>query len=813
MPWIRNVESIEYTGEFPIAWLNFIDDKLPIAIRLEAFSPFIPGDVKNSSLPAAIFIFQLKNTSDEEVQVSLLSGIRNPMSYNAPVAVHVNSVVEEDKLRAIFMSAEELPPDHIMYNGSMCLATLGDDVTYYGMLEEMRSYAPGLLRAGAPWLAMWVDFRADGRLNNTPGGKSRTPIYGILCNKVVLKPGEEREIVFILTWYFPNHIDTKGVRVGHAYENWFRDALDVMRYVIKNLEKLRELTERFHDTLYDTTLDYWIVDSISAQLTTLIKNSFFTKDFKFGLWEGGPGCCGLQTLDVSYYGSIPIVLLFPELEKAQLRLTADFQLRAELPKYELYALAFPENLEEYVKAIRERPEIAINEELRKKTITDIVKRTGKDPTGRIPHFFPGTFSDVDAYHMVDLMPKFTLLVYRDYLWTGDKEFLKSMWPHVRRAMEHVLKCLDEAKMLLPYHHTPAGGDVSWRPEIIPRGSALVPIGFQTYDGWSHIGYAAYTGIIWLAALKALEAMARELGEEEYARKVSSLFEKAKENLEKLLWNGEYYDLWYDPLSGRRDRCCMADQLNGQWYANMCSLGRLLPEDHVRSALKAIIKYNKKPEEGLVNGAYPDGKRPAMHGNMKYPNNTQIDWLISSQSDTPWTGTEYAVASLLIQEGLVKEGLEVAREVYERYAQAGMTWNHIECGEHYYRAMSVWAILLALEGLHYNASRGVLSFMPIINEDDFKAPFALLGSWGSMVQRRSGRRQENLILLRYGSLRLRVLRLKLPEEAKGKELKILITLDGREIAHKWSLEENILSIEMEKELIIKEDETLKVAITW
>ncbi|RPI41961.1 MAG: hypothetical protein EHM46_05770, partial [Bacteroidetes bacterium] len=63
-PWMSAVDRIDYSASFPFTTLTFTDPELPFTIRMEAFSPFIPHDVKNSSLPGAIFNFRVDATGD-----------------------------------------------------------------------------------------------------------------------------------------------------------------------------------------------------------------------------------------------------------------------------------------------------------------------------------------------------------------------------------------------------------------------------------------------------------------------------------------------------------------------------------------------------------------------------------------------------------------------------------------------------------------------------------------------------------------------------------------------------------------------------
>ena len=127
--------------------------------------------------------------------------------------------------------------------------------------------------------------------------------------------------------------------------------------------------------------------------------------------------------------------------------------------------------------------------------------------------------------------------------------------------------------------------------------------------------------------------------------------KPSKKCESLLWNGEYYKLWVDPPKEREDQNCMADGLMGQWFANLCQLGHILPDDHINQMLELIFKYNRQFEMGLMNGFLPAERA---HGNeFKHP---------AGQRETPWSGTEY----------------EVARVVHSRRKGGTRVANHERC---------------------------------------------------------------------------------------------------------------------------------------
>lgn len=204
------------------------------------------------------------------------------------------------------------------------------------------------------------------------------------------------------------------------------------------------------------------------------------------------------------------------------------------------------------------------------------------------HFFTPDLSGVDdGYDRVDMNPQFVLLVCRDYLWTGDREYLARMWPHIEKAMDNT-QLLDGDGDGLPDHDTRA----------------------NTYDAWAMQGTPAYIASLWLAALKAAVRMAQDLGAQDRAAAWEALLEKGSKAFVEKLWNGRYFSLWAD--GDKRDDCCMTDQIDGQWYARLLGLGNFLPQDKIDTATDCILSENFRPESGLVNASYPAQATPTLY---------------------------------------------------------------------------------------------------------------------------------------------------------------------------------------------------------
>jgi uncharacterized protein (DUF608 family) len=801
MPWLRSVDSIEFDGEPPFAFLKYIDEDLPVDLALEAFTPFIPGDSKNSSIPVAILVFRVRNKLDKDVEFSLLAGIKSPFS-----AVPAKTRVEASQYSngmVITLTGVGISEKHSMFGGSLSLGIFGDGLETGYRLGQQYNDVHGFRR-------LWVEYRASGILRDAKSfDEFEGVVYSFVVGKKVLRGGEEARMIAVLAWYFPNFFDDLGNLIGHYYENFFKSSRDVAEYVIENFDYLYTYTKKFHDALYSTSIDRWLVDLIASQLTTLQKSTIYTRDGLFGVWEGY-GCCGLNTTDVAFYGSIMILQLFPDLEKKWIEYHAQWQLKPDLwPYYEVFASALPENAMKLKEMIWKDPSIATDLNKFREAVRSVVKATGRDPTGRVMHFFTGSFKRPDAYDRPDMNPEYVLMVIRDAVWLGDKELLTKLWGSLKEAIEVILRTHDPLGDKLLYHYTPAGYEAILQSIVrfVPQhqelyrqflaslgaGYTFFPISVQTFDTWSMIGVTSFTGVLWLSALKAMVEAASIVSDAEFRERLARIYEEAREKLLKYLWNGEYLDLWYDPVSGKRDRGCSSSQLDGQMFLSLeLDMGYVMDREKVLSILRAIYRYNFKGEEGLINGSYPGMPRPAEAGDMLLPNETGLTYAIGSQIDTPWTGIEFEVAAHMIYEGMVKEAMDILKAVHERHVRYGQYWNHIECGDHYYRAMDSWLVLMAIENLFYNGLEARLRFAPKINKEMFRGLITVTGAWGVAEQVVQGNEQRVSIKLEKGELNVRVIEV----EAFGKDVKSLeVYIDGIKVDAKYSIVDNFMRIDL------------------
>jgi non-lysosomal glucosylceramidase len=751
---LPRLDGALFRGEYPIAWVEFRDESLPVEVTLEAFNPMIPLDSKDSGLPVAILIYRLRNPGEGKVSATVCLSLCNAVGYGRELSFprpwegfggNMNEFVAEESLSGIRMTSSKFDEDDPGF-GSMALATSWKNLTHSSQWVR-----------GEWWddiQTFWDDFSEDGRLTDhgdgTPSPEGRTDI-GSLGALVELESGGEAEVPFVIAWHFHNNVnewDTAPGFRGNLLRNWYatqwKDAWDVARYVFWNFERLREGTKRFHDALFGSTLPAIVLDAASSQISTIRTNTcLYLDDGTFHAFEGCSetiGCCPMNCTHVWNYEQA-LAHLYPRLERT-MRCT-DFLVNTEPDGKMAFRTKLPTSL--YI------------------------------PWDREP--------------AADGQMGCVVKLYREWQLSGDDAFLGELWPYAKRALEYAWKRWDR------------DGD-----------GVMEGVQHNTYD-IEFLGPNTMMGTIYLAALKAAVEIARTLGDpsaEEYGR----LYDEGSKKLDRLLWNGDYFAQIYDPEEAPKYQYgegCLSDQLLGQWMAMVTGLERLLPEEHVRKALSSIFRHNWKTnlfdhencqriyavndEAGLLLCTWPRGGRPA---------------LPFVYSDEVWTGVEYQVASHMFYEGMVREGLSIVKGVRDRHdGERRNPWNEPECGDHYARAMASWALLLALSGYSYSAPRGFLSFSPRISEEDFRCFYSTDGCWGVFSQRFTQKRRKAAIEVMYGGLDLNALGLgwaDLHEEAieslKAKQGDRCIEVDAEKTADGIIIKfDSSIHVEPERPLVI------------
>ena len=175
-----------------------------------------------------------------------------------------------------------------------------------------------------------------------------------------------------------------------------------------------------------------------------------------------------------------------------------------------------------------------------------------------------------------------------------------------------------------------------------------------------------------------------------------------------------------------------------------------------------------------------------------------------------TGIEYQVASHLIYEWFVKEGLTVVSGVRKLYAgERRNPWDEIECGHYYARAMSSYALLLALSGFSYSAPEKTIGFSPRISENYFNAFFSVGSGWGTYRQKFSRGKAKFTVEVKYGRLELKYVKL---ISGKISFKNMLVTLAGKQTDANRRQNRANITVVFKDPVTVKKGEKLNIVFT-
>lgn len=130
------------------------------------------------------------------------------------------------------------------------------------------------------------------------------------------------------------------------------------------------------------------------------------------------------------------------------------------------------------------------------------------------------------------------------------------------------------------------------------------------------GKVAWLSGLYLAALQGAEAMADVVGDADFARQCRGILEVGRKNLVEQLFDGEYFINKVDPKhldAINSGTGCEIDQVFGQSWAFQVGLPRVLPEKETVTALKSLWRYNFSPDAGDYRNKMGSGRWYAMPG--------------------------------------------------------------------------------------------------------------------------------------------------------------------------------------------------------
>jgi uncharacterized protein (DUF608 family) len=673
-------EETTFSVAYPLAQVNFKHKDVPVDVRLEAFNPLVMGNAEKSGIPVAVLRYVITNTTDKPIETSVVGMVPNYIGvdgWSGKPKDNYNDYKESNGVKGLYMYSDGVDKTDVNW-GTMALTT-----TSQGDISYRTSWA----RLAWNWTfrEFWDDFIADGKLNDHPESRKTTDSDGkttfigghnvtdngkittppaTLAVKQLLQPGESKEVTFMLTWHFPNRrgwdsgnggLDGNEI-VGNYYTTQYDNAWDVAEKTLAHFESLETETVDFVKTLVDSDIPKVLKEAGLFNLNNLRSQTVFrTADgLPFG-WEGTGSIKGTKIgADRSSgwgFGTCTHVWNYES--------TTPFVFGDLATKFREV---------EFLHSVN-------NDGGQSFRVGFPIKEKGKSFGARAADGQMGTL----------------IKVYRDWQLSGDDQKLKEMWPNIKKSMAFAWTGIwdtDKDGVMEGEQHNTM--DIAYRGPN-PQMAA-----------W------------YLGALKASEKMALYLNDKEFALECKTLFDKGSKWIDANIFNGEYYEQ-HIPEGATKvaqlGKGCLVDQLVGQYLAHTAGLGYVLDKNNVQTTLKSIMKYNHIDnfnehfntfrsfglgnEAGLVMATYPKGEKL----DFPFPYYTEI-----------MTGFEYSTGAHMIYEGQVENGLQVFKDIRDRYDGFKRNpFNEGEYGHRYSRAMAAWAGILAYTGFNYSAVDKSMTF--------------------------------------------------------------------------------------------------------
>jgi uncharacterized protein (DUF608 family) len=667
--------SATFRTHFPFGVVTLADPQIPLSVEITGWSPFEPGDADNSSLPVAALEYRFTNRSKGPVEAVF--------SFNAR-----NFMAAKGNQEAVRPAAGGF----ILWSGTSKVNP-SDEAAFSATVSE-----PGV-KVNHAWfrggwfdaLTMaWKDVAEGACYDRAPLTEGAPSPGASLFVPLQLAVGASKTVVLRLAWFSGQ----TNLRVGKdlagfkpepdqagKYRPWyakrFTDINGVTFYWRDHYDDLRQKTSRFSDCFYDSTLPPEVIEAVAANLTILKSPTVMRQtDGKLWSWEGcsdNAGCChGSCTHVWNYAQAIPH--LFPSLERT-------------LRETEFGPSQNEAGHQQFRSSLPIRP---------------------------VAH---------DFHAAADGQLGGIMKVYREWRVSGDTDWLRGLWPKVKRSLDYCIETWDPGHKGVveePHHNT-------------------YDIEFWGPDGMCTSFY--------LGALQAAVFMGKALGDPVplYDQLLGSGVRKAESDL----FDGEYFIQrieWKNlrasnPMENKSmvgsyspearaifekegpkyqyGTGCLADGVLGSWLALVCGVGQVLAAPKVASHLHAVHKHNLKHDLS----DFPNPQRPTYacgsEGGLvlcTWPKGGELS-LPFVYSNEVWTGIEYQVASHLMRMGGVEEGLDIVRTCRDRYdGRVRNPFNEYECGHWYARAMSSYALLFGLSGARYDGVEKVLYLEPCIKGD-------------------------------------------------------------------------------------------------
>ncbi|XP_049651737.1 non-lysosomal glucosylceramidase-like [Accipiter gentilis] len=442
---------------------------------------------QDSSLPVGVFIWEVENGKDEDVDVSIMFSLQNGTGtkedgsgghWNEPFAYEKDG----ERVAGVLLH-------HCTRVNPFTLAISAREKAGTGVTHLTAFNPTGSGRE------VWQDLLQDGRLDS-PARKSSLTEKGEVTAAAV-PARRHRTLELALAWDMPRvYFGSKEKLHLRRYTRFFGSGGDaapaLSHHALTHYEEWERKIEAWQKPILENSqLPSWYKSALFNELYFVTDGGTIWVELPPDCHAEdlqGPAGAGLShllpvlgeygrfaylegqeyrmynTYDVHFYASFALVTLWPKLQISL--------------QYDIAVTVVNED-------VQPRQYLMCGQTAQVK-LKNVVPRDIGDP-GDEPWQRVNAYLMHDTADWKDLNLKFVLQVYRDYYLTRDSLYLRDMWPVCQAVMESELKF-----------------DMD-NDGLIENG------GFadQTYDAWVVNGASAYCGGLWLAAVCVMCKMAEQ----------------------------------------------------------------------------------------------------------------------------------------------------------------------------------------------------------------------------------------------------------------------------------------------------------------
>ena len=750
---LPTVHGLDYGGLYPTAKLAFADAELPISISLRAFSPLIPHDVRNSSFPAAAFLYRLQNMSAGEVEVSIALAWENTLGVGGTATTGPfdnrtgNGVASVPDADGFFAQRFTRGLDSGTTEDVKLRNNSSGDMTLMAAPQQ-----PHAIVTTAVWNALdmkpawWDGFGQDGSVHGSLGAGVTGQIHpaGVICVHVLLRPRETVDLPFAVAWYTPHLNTVEGGDYGHYYQTLWPDSYAAARGLLTEWHSLLAMTEEWQQRILFSNLPKWMARRLINSVSPITTHSIFTRDESFAMLD-----------DIAIAGPLPPSKTQPSAATANgSPQVSSFGLGSKpiLPGTRLtsltHRLVISGLLTDFFPILSARElRLFMARQAAEGTVPtslgDIERMIGVPQAGSLAAveqalvLSNGPRAPLNSLEAVDDTSAFLLQIAQYVFRTGDREFLHVYFGNIRSALTILLNnsVADGLPTLASGTINPASASLFLG--ALQAGTRLCRLsGSQAYMDMRLRGRLE-------SVIEAAERSNRKAEDEALGRRCDDARKRAAEAIERRFWNGQIYA----ERSASGSEFSMVDQLMGIAYSDRLG-GQgpteanqldLLPGTNIVTALANIQRLNDQKSPQLPG---PLARAP-FDGSVTVANSDRICDL---------GATVLGYASLLLTRRQPEIAVSLLRRLDEArnnlllspWQSPSRFWidkgaDQPLAGASLAQAVD-WNVLAPLEGVAIDLGVGQLSLSPQIpgNWRSLSAPIFAPTFWGRLEFRPTAR---------------------------------------------------------------------------